>query len=99
MHRRDLLPVELGVVVLIEQEELHDAGREARNAAQLPGIDRIDDVHDLEGRDANDLAGKPWVRHVARVPAQEMVGDTPADRVELDALPDDIAARPGLRSD
>ena len=92
MHRRDLLPVELGVVVLVEQEQLHDAGREARDAAQLTGIDRIDDVHDLGGRDAHDLAGKPGIGHVARVPAQEVVGDAPADRVELDALPDDVAA-------
>ncbi len=96
MHRRDLLPVELRVVILIEQEELHDAGREARDAAQLPGIDRIDDVHDLECRDAYDLAGKPWIGHVARVPAQEVVGDTPTDRIELDALPDHVAARQDL---
>ena len=93
VHRRDLLPVEFGVVILIEQEELHDAGREARNAAQLPGVDRIDDVHDLERRDANDLAGKPGIGDVARVPAQEVIGDAPADRIELDALPDHVAAR------
>ena len=96
VHRRDLLPVELGVVVLIEQEQLHDAGREARNAAQLTGIDRIDDVHDLEGRDADDLAGKARIGHVARVPAQEVVGDAPADRIELDPLPDHVAAGHGL---
>ncbi len=93
VHRRDLLPVELGVVILVEQEELHDAGGEARDAAQLPGIDRVDDVHDLGGRHADDLAGKSGVGHVARMPAQEMVGDAPPDRVELDPLPDDIAAR------
>ena len=58
VHRGDLLPVELRVVILVEQEELHDAGGEARHAAQLPGVDRVDDVHDLEGRHANDLAGK-----------------------------------------
>ena len=37
--------------------------------------------------------GKPGIRDVARVPAQEVVGDTPTDRIELDALPDDVAAR------
>ena len=92
VHRRDLLPVELGVVVLVEQEQLHDAGREARDPAQLAGIDRIDDVHDLGGRDPHDLAGKPGIGHVARVPAQEVVGDAPPDRIELDPLPDDVAA-------
>ena len=96
MHRRDLLPVELGVVVLIEQEQLHDAGCEAGNAAQLAGIDRVDDMHDLEGRDADDFAGKTRVGHVAGVPAQEVVGDAPADRIELDPLPDHIAAGHGL---
>ena len=99
VHRRDLLPVELGVVVLVEQEQLHDAGREARHAAQLPGVDRIDDVHDLGRRDAHDLAGNAGIGDVARMPAQEVVGDPPADRVELDALADDVAARAQSRSD
>ena len=92
MHRRDLLPVELGIVVLVEQEELHDAGGEAGDATQLSGIDRIDDVHDLGGRHAHDVAGKAGVGHVAGMPAQEVVGDAPPDRIELDPLPDYVAA-------
>ena len=92
VHRRDLLPVELGIVVLVEQEQLHDAGGKARYPAQLPGIDRIDDVHDLGSRDAHDVASKTGVGHVARVPAQEVIGDAPPDRIELDPLPDDVAA-------
>lgn len=35
MHRRDLLPVELGVIVLVEQEQLHDARREAEIPAAV----------------------------------------------------------------
>ena len=53
-------------------------------------------MHDLEGRDADDLAGKAWVGHVAGVPAQEVIGDAPADRIELDPLPDQVAAGRGL---
>ena len=77
MHRRDLLPVELGVIVLIEQEELYDAGREARHATQLSGIDRVDDMDDLEGRDADNLPGKARVGHVAGVPAQNGFATVP----------------------
>ena len=91
MHCRDLLPVELGVVVLIEQEQLHDAGGEARDATQLAGIDRIDDVHDLGRRDPNDLARKPRIGHVAWMPTQEVIGHTSPDRIEFDPLPDYVA--------
>ena len=35
---------------------------------------------------------KPRIGHVAGVPAQEMVGHAAPDRIELDALPDDVAA-------
>ena len=50
VHRRHLLPVELGIVVLVEQEQLHDPGGEARDAAQLAGIDRVHDVQHLGRR-------------------------------------------------
>ena len=92
VHRRDLLAVEFGVVVLIEQEQLHDAGGEAGDATQLSGIDRIDDVHDLGGRHPHDVARKPGIGHVAGMPAQEVVGHAPSDRIELDALADYVAA-------
>ena len=64
VHGRDLLPVELGIVVLVEQEQPHDAGREAGDSAQLAGIDGVDDVHDLRGRDTYDVANKARVGHV-----------------------------------
>src|SRR5262245_18228332 len=93
MHCSDLLAVELRIVILIEQEELHDACGETRQATQLARIDRINDVHDLERRDADDLACETGVREIARVPPQEMIRDAPADRIELDSLPDDVAVR------
>jgi hypothetical protein len=54
-------------------------------------------VNDLESRDANNLAGKSRVGHVTGVPAQK-VGDAATDRVELDPLPDQVAAGHGLVS-
>ena len=92
MHCRDLLPIELGIVVLVEQEQLHDTGREARYSAQLPCIDRIDDVYDLGCWDPDDFASKAGVGHVARVPPQEVVGRAAPDRIEFDPLPDRVAA-------
>jgi hypothetical protein len=92
VHGRELLPVELGVVVLVQQKQLDDAGGEARHPAQLPGIDRIDDVHDLGRRDTHDLARKPRIGHVARVSAQEVVGHAAPDCIGLDALPNNVPA-------
>ena len=92
MHRRHLLPVELGIVVLVEEEQLDDRRREPRDAAQLPGIDRIDDVDDLGRRNAHRLADEARIGDVARMAAEEVIGDAPADAVELDALADDVAA-------
>jgi hypothetical protein len=73
-------------------KERIDPGREARNSTQLTGIDGVDDVHDLRGRNAHDVAGKAGVGHIAGVPAQEVVGHAAPDRIELDPLPDDVAA-------
>jgi hypothetical protein len=36
VHRRDLLPVELGVVVLVEQEQLHDPGAKRETPRSCP---------------------------------------------------------------
>ena len=42
-------------VVLVKQEQLHDAPRKARDATKLTGIDRVNDVHDLGRRDAHNI--------------------------------------------
>ena len=91
MHGRHLLAVKFGVIVLVKQEQLHDPSREARDAAQLPGIDRIDNVDDLGSWDANDVTSKARVRHVARMPPVEVIRHASPDLVELDPLADDIA--------
>jgi hypothetical protein len=69
VHGRDLLAIQLSVVVLVEQKELHDTGCEARDAPKLRGIDWVHDVHDFEGGHAHDVAGKAGVGQVARMPA------------------------------
>ena len=91
IHRRDLLPVELGIVILIEQEQLHDGGRQFRDAAQLTALHRVDHMDHLGGRHPRDLAREARLGAVARVAAQEVIGDAPPDPVELDALTDRIA--------
>jgi hypothetical protein len=82
--------VELGVVVLVKQEQLDDAGRKTRDTPKLTGIDRVNDVHDLGRRDAYDIASKAGVGHVARVPAQDVVGHATPDCNGLDPLPDGV---------
>jgi hypothetical protein len=69
VHGRDLLPVELGIVVLVKEEQFDDSGGEARDATKLTGIDRVDDVHDLGRRHPHDLAGKARIGEVTRMPA------------------------------
>ena len=73
-HRRDLLPVELGIVVLVEQPEPDHRRRHPRHAADLPLGDRVEHVQDLVGRHPHRLAG-PALTDVARVGAMEVVGD------------------------
>jgi hypothetical protein len=58
----------------------------------MPGVHGVDHMHDLGGWNARDLAGKARIGDVARVPTSKVIGDAPADLVELDTLPDDIAA-------
>jgi hypothetical protein len=50
-------------------------------------------VHDFGRRDPDDIARQSWVGHVARMPAQKVVGHAAPDRIELDPLPNDVAAR------
>ena len=65
MHCRDLLAVELGIIILVEQEQFHDASGKARDTTELPGIDRIDDVHDLGGRNAHRLSSHTRIGEIA----------------------------------
>jgi len=53
-------------------------------------------VHDFGRRDPDDIARQSWVGHVARMPAQKVVGHAAPDRIELDPLPNDVAARRDL---
>ena len=98
IHRRDLFAVELGIVVLIEQEQFHDGGGQFRHPAQLAALDRVDDMDHFRGGNADDLARQPRIGAVAWMAAQEVIGDAAADPVEFDALTDDVAVRcrPGL---
>ena len=94
-HRRDLLPVELGVVVLVEQPQPDHRRRHPRHAADLALGDRVEHVADLLGRHPHQLA-RAALADIARVGAVEVVGDPAADPVELDAEDDLVAVGQGL---
>jgi hypothetical protein len=96
-HRRRLLPVELGVVVLVEQEEPHRRRGDVRQPPELAGVDRPVDVQHVLGRHPHRLRDhRPLIGAVAGVPPAEVVGDAAADRVELDPAADGIAVRRGF---
>ena len=65
-------------------------GSQFRHAAQLTTLDWVDDVDDLTGGNAHDLAREPRIGAIARVTAQEVIGDAPSDPVELDPLADRV---------
>ena len=94
-HGRDLLPVELGVVVLVEQPQADHRRRHPRHAPDLPLGDRVEHVQHLSGRDP-DQVGPALLAHVARMGAMEVVGDPAPDPVELDAKNDLVAVGQGL---
>ena len=92
-HRRGLLPVELGVVVLVEQEQPHHCGRDMRQPPDLAGVDGSIDVQHLACGHPHRLGDhRAAVGAVAGMPAAEVVGEPTADRVELDAAADAAAA-------
>jgi hypothetical protein len=93
-HRRGLLPVELGVVVLVEQEQPHHRRRDMRQPPDLAGVDRPVDVQHVLGRHAHRLRDhRALIGAVAGMAAAEVVGHAPADRVELDPAADAVAVR------
>ena len=94
-HRRDLLPVELGIVVLVEQPEPDHRRRHPGHAPDLPLGDRVEHVQHLLGRHPDRLAHTA-LADIARVGAVEVVGDPAPDPVELDAEDDLVAVRQGL---
>jgi hypothetical protein len=94
-HRRDLLPVEFGVVVLVEQPQPDHRRRHPRHAPDLPLGDRVEHVTDLLGRHPHQV-GPALLAHIAWVDAVEVVGDPPPDPVELDAEDDLVPIRQGL---
>jgi hypothetical protein len=81
----DLLSVELRIVALVEQEQFHDAGGEARTPRHRPVRVQSPTRRLERSRQPN------WTRQVARMPREEVVSDTASDRIELDGLADDIA--------
>ena len=89
-HRRDLLPVELGVIVLVEQPQPDHGRSDPWHAPDLALGDRVEEVADLIGRHPDQLAHTA-LAHVARVRAVEVVGDPSADPVELDPEDDLVA--------
>jgi hypothetical protein len=91
-HRRGLLPVELGVVVLVEQEQPHHGRRDMRQSPDLARIDRPVDVQHVGRRHAHRLRDhRSLVGAVTRMPAAEVVGHPPPDPVELDPAADAVA--------
>jgi len=95
-HRGGALPVQLGVVVLVQKVQAHHARRDARLAADLARPERTVKVQDFAGRDAGALHAVPVHGRFARMAAQEVIGDPPADRVELDPRANDVAVRQAL---
>ena len=92
-HCRRLLPIELGVVVLVEQEEPDHARCHVRQAADLACVHGAVDVQHLRSRHAHRLGDRNTpIGAVARMRAAEVVGDPTADRVELDPAADPPAA-------
>jgi hypothetical protein len=90
-HRRDLLPVKLGIVVLIEQPQSDHGRRHPGHAPHLPLGDRVKNVADLIGRHPHQLAVPALPDDVAGLGAVEVVGDPPSDAVELDAVGQGLA--------
>jgi hypothetical protein len=89
-YRRNLLPVELGVVVLVEQPQPDHGRRDPRHAPDLPFGDRVEHVADLFRRHTNQLA-RTALAAIAGVGAMEVVGDPPPDPIVLDAEDDLVA--------
>ena len=53
-------------------------------------------MHDLGRRHSDDLTRNAKIRDIARMAAQKMIRNAPANQIEFNALPDNIAARQGL---
>ena len=65
-----------------------------RQSPDLAGVDRAIDVQHVLGRHPHGLGDdRALVGAVAGMAAAEVVGDAPADRVELDAAADAVAVR------
>jgi hypothetical protein len=86
-HRRDLLPVELGIVVLVEQPQPDHRRRHPWHAPDVALGDRVEHMQDLLGRHP-DQVGPALLTDIARMSAVEVVRDPPPDPVELDAEDD-----------
>ena len=94
-HRCDLLAVELGIVVLVQQPQAHHRRRHPGHAADLALGDRVEHMQDLLGRHPDQLA-HTTLADIARMGAMEVVGDPAPDPVELDAKNDLVAVRQRL---
>jgi hypothetical protein len=91
-HRRDLLPVELRVVVLVEQPQPDHRRRHPGHAPDLSLSNRVEDVAHLIGRHPDQIT-RTTLADISRVGAVEVVGDPASDSVELDAEDDLVAVR------
>jgi hypothetical protein len=94
-HGCDLLPVELGVVVLVEQPQPDHRRRHPGHTPDLALGDRVENVAHLLRRHPDQL-GPALLTDIARMGPVEVVGDASADPVELDTEDDLVAVRQRL---
>jgi hypothetical protein len=90
----DLLPHQLGVVVLVEIAQAQQHRREPGHAAHLARPLPLEQVQHAARR--HRLAGKARAAKACDLPGVdrvEPIGAAPAERVELDALQDEAAIR------
>jgi hypothetical protein len=78
-------------ITTAQSAELQAADVTALTTTQLAALDRVDHMDDLAGGHANNFARQTRIGAVARMAADEVIGDAPSDPIELDALADGIA--------